>query len=261
MAQTTDAVSIEVVSDDSTSYQGIGGFSSLTSGMIVDMDLAIQPDLSLLATRVEAPDPAAPMALVGPLLYGPITQPHDWITNWEIGGLGCNSPNLFYCANVFLYNPSTTYGVSGVYNNLPDLPFAASLSLSSLFIGQNMYVFTPGVPDPQANYTDTAATVALTPQTINGTVGAISSNGGFTVYTVVLAPYDPINMAQQWVCPGCYNPLTNPNTINVYVDANTQLLTSAPISVGSVVRFTGLLFDYNGTLQMDCGQILDGVPE
>jgi hypothetical protein len=258
VAQTANGVSISVICDDNTTYQGIEGFSSLTSGMIVDMDLAIQPNLSLLATRVEAPDPAASMALVGPLLSGPDTYPQDWFTTWQIGGLGCNNAGPMYCLNQFLYNPSTTYGVSGEYNNLQDLPFAASLSLSSLFLGQNLYVFSPG--NPNSHGLDTATTVTLAPQTINGTVAAIAGNSGFTVYTVTLAPNDTIPAAQQWVCPGCFNPLTNPTTVTVYVDANTQLLNSTPINVGSVVRFTGLIFDYNGTLQMDCGQILDGVP-
>jgi len=259
VAQTSNGVSISVICDDSTTYQGIEGLSSLTSGVIVDMDLAIQPDLSLLATRVEAPAPAAPMALLGPLMYGPSTDPYDWFTSWQIGGLGCNNAGPMYCINVFLYNPSTTYGVSGAYNNLPALPFAASLSLSGLFIGQNIYVFTPGNPNSQG--VDTATLVSLAPQTIDGTVGAIASNNGFTVYTVTLAPNDPIPTAQQWVCPGCFNPLSNPTTVTVYVDANTRLLNSTPINVGSVVRFTGLIFDDNGTLRMDCGQILDGVPE
>jgi hypothetical protein len=57
------------------------------------------------------------------------------------------------------------------------------------------------------------------------------------------------------------NKVTNPATLTVYDDADTQLLNSSPISVGSVLRFTGLIFDDNSALRMDCGQILDGVPQ
>jgi hypothetical protein len=56
------------------------------------------------------------------------------------------------------------------------------------------------------------------------------------------------------------NKLNSPATVLVYADANAQLLNSTPINPGSVLRFTGLIFDDNGTLRMDCGQILDGVP-
>jgi hypothetical protein len=58
------------------------------------------------------------------------------------------------------------------------------------------------------------------------------------------------------------NRLNSPaNVIQAYVDSNTQLLNSAPIAMGSLLRFRGLIFDDNGTLRMDCGQINDGVPE
>jgi hypothetical protein len=39
-----------------------------------------------------------------------------------------------------------------------------------------------------------------------------------------------------------------------------MLNTSTP-AVGTVLRFTGLVFNDNGTLRMDCSQVNDGVPE
>jgi hypothetical protein len=124
-------------------------------------------------------------------------------------------------------------------------------------LGQNISAFTSGILNSQS--AENVTTMTLAPQTLNGTVTAISNSNGFQVYTVALAPYDMIPTLQQ--STAATNRLQNPATIIVYADANTQLLNSAPISVGSVVRFTGLLFDDNGTLRMDCGQILDGVPE
>jgi hypothetical protein len=47
----------------------------------------------------------------------------------------------------------------------------------------------------------------------------------------------------------------------VYADSSTQMLNSNPISVGSIVRFHGLVFNDNGTLRMDCAQINDGIAE
>ena len=58
----------------------------------------------------------------------------------------------------------------------------------------------------------------------------------------------------------CSN-LTNPNTVVVYTNSDTQLLTTSSFAVGSVLRFYGLLFDDNGTLRMDCVQVNDGVAE
>jgi hypothetical protein len=102
-------------------------------------------------------------------------------------------------------------------------------------------------------------TITLIPQTINGTVSAVSSSGSFTTYTISLAAYDLFpNLAGQ---PGQANLLTNPGSVVVYVDNNTQQLNTGSIAVGSVLRFNGLVFNDNGTLRMDCAQINDGVAE
>jgi hypothetical protein len=54
---------------------------------------------------------------------------------------------------------------------------------------------------------------------------------------------------------------TNPSSVVVYVDTNTQLLDTKPLALGSVLRFNGLLFNDSGTLRMDCGQVNDGAAE
>jgi hypothetical protein len=261
VAQTADLVSINVSSDDSTIYQGIAGFSSLAVGMLVDVDLAIQPDASLLATRVEVPDAASPTVFSGPVFEGPNAPEAGQFRIWPIQQEeGCNDLSIPLCGIQFQFNTNIVFGISGQFSNLQDLPFAASFGSSSLFLGQNVLVFSPGIPGAQAY--EGVTTLTLVPQTINGTVTAVSNSNGFTVYTVALAPYDMIPTGQQatlnWWSP---NKLNNPATVIVHADANTQLLNSTPINPGSVLRFTGLIFDDNGTLRMDCGQILDGVPE
>ena len=40
-----------------------------------------------------------------------------------------------------------------------------------------------------------------------------------------------------------------------------MLNSSDALSVGSILRFNGLVFDDNGTLKMDCIQVQDGVAE
>jgi hypothetical protein len=76
---------------------------------------------------------------------------------------------------------------------------------------------------------------------------------------VALAPYDLF--PQFAALQNQISVLTNPSTVIVYADGNTQMLNTAPIAVGSVVRFYGLVFNDNGTLRMDCAQINDGVAE
>jgi hypothetical protein len=48
-------------------------------------------------------------------------------------------------------------------------------------------------------------------------------------------------------------------TVVVYADGNTRMLNAAPLAVGSLLRFSGLVFNDNGTLRMDCAQVSDGV--
>jgi hypothetical protein len=102
-------------------------------------------------------------------------------------------------------------------------------------------------------------TMTLIPQTINGKVISVSTSGNFTVYTVTLAAYDLFpDLAVQ---PGQTTVVSNPGNVVIYVDGNTQLLSSSSIAVGSVLRFNGLVFNDSGTLRMDCAQVNDGVAE
>ena len=102
-------------------------------------------------------------------------------------------------------------------------------------------------------------TITLLPQTIDGVVTALSSEGNFTTYTVTLAPYDLFpNLAVQL---GQTTLLRNPNTVVVYADSNTQMLNSGTVNVGGLLRFYGLVFNDNGTLRMDCAEVNDGVTQ
>jgi len=56
---TPDNTTLAINSSSSTVYQGISGLSALNVGTFMDMDIAIQSDGSLMATRIAAEDPAA----------------------------------------------------------------------------------------------------------------------------------------------------------------------------------------------------------
>jgi Domain of unknown function (DUF5666) len=67
-----DGETFAIATNASTVYQGIGNFSGLATGMIANLDVALQSDGSLLATRIEVDDPSATNVLTGPLgtVYG-----------------------------------------------------------------------------------------------------------------------------------------------------------------------------------------------
>jgi Domain of unknown function (DUF5666) len=258
VAKTSDGFSLNVNADNSTVYQGIAGFSTLAVGTLVDIDLAIRPDASLLATRVEVDDIAAPAVVTGPF-FQPL-PPAGVFSTYPIEHEGCAFPggSIPQCTAFFQYDGNTVFNSSGQLSNLQSLPFTPNFTSATIFAGQNLSVFSSGTQVSGKSY-EIATTVALTPQTLTGMVTAVSNSNGFNIYTVALAPYDLIPTLQASQLPG--NRLQNPNTVIVYADANTRLLNSASISTGSVLRFRGLLFNDNGTLRMDCAQVNDGVPE
>jgi hypothetical protein len=254
-----NGATLSIKTDNSTLYQGIKSFSSLTVGMLVDMDAAIQADGSQLATRITAEDADTTNLSVsaGPLLQLAASQPTLFAFGRQDQGY-LRSSGL--AGDLMPYSSgSAVFQVSGRFSNLQALPFVPSFEAANLFAGQNVYVTSHATTlSPGPTYFP-ATTVTLIPQTINGTIGAVGSDGGFTTYTVALASYDLIpSLAVQ---PGQTTVLTDPSNVVVYVDGNTQMLNTTPLAAGSLLRFNGLLFNDNGTLRMDCGQVNDGVAE
>ncbi|MHB8302401.1 MAG: DUF5666 domain-containing protein [Acidobacteriaceae bacterium] len=256
----------QVVTDSNTVFQGISGISQLADNMAVDMDGIPQPDGSLLATRIAVYDTNTTNTSlwVVPVLFvnntpQPLNYPQPTLSvgdQEELGPVlgGAGSPVNFTVS---------TFHISGQMTNLANLPFPASFTGSNVVPGQRIgltaHAPAPCCGAPGGNNGVPATSITLLPQTINGTVSAVSSSGSFDTYTVTLAPYDlfPTLAVQQRQ----NTLLTNPSQVVVYVDNNTQMLNTNPVAVGSLLRFYGLVFNDKGTLRMDCAQINDGVPE
>jgi hypothetical protein len=240
-----------------TALQGVTDASALEVGMPVDMDVAIQADGSLVAARVAVVDtnianlstfrgPLNSVVAAVPYLYiGPLEDQGQYLTT---AGTLLGSMDMGFGAAVFK--------ISGRFGNVQSLPFSATFNAANMVAGQNVYItnhqlyFSGPNPDP-------ADTITLMPQTIDGTVVAVATSGGFTTYTVALAAYDLFpTLAVQ---AGQTTLLQNAGTVVVYAGSSTQMLNSAPANVGSVLRFNGLVFNDSGTLRMDCAEVLDGV--
>jgi hypothetical protein len=152
---------------------------------------------------------------------------------------------------------NAAFGVSSRFTNLPNLPFPATFGQANVVPGQNVLATTHSLP--ASNGTVPAEMITLIPQSINGTVVAISTESGFTTYTVQLASYDLFPALSEH--DGQNNLLLNADNVVVYADNTTRTLNTTPIAVGSVARFYGLVFNDGGALRMDCAQISDGVPD
>jgi hypothetical protein len=247
----------QVISDGGTVFQGVNNIGQLAAGMPVEMDVAIQSDGNLLATRVAVEDTNTSSLNVfsGPVNQLKAAQPVAYVFFQEQQG---ELDKSSYYEGAFPVSVgSATFQSSGQLTNLQSLPFSASFTAANIVTGQNVTVTSHASTFPSSPLP--GATVTLMPQSIDGTVTAISSEGGFTTYTVTLASYDVFpSLAVQ---PGQTTVLTDPSTVVVYADSNTQLLNTDDASVGSLLRFKGLVFNDSGTLRMDCAQINDGVAE
>jgi Domain of unknown function (DUF5666) len=250
-----DGSTFTVATNASTVYQGIGNFSVLAAGMIANLDLTLQSDGSLLATRIEVGDPSATNVLAGPLAtvfgaQGEIVELGR--TNEEFNQSVVPGSN----AMPYSFDASTAFKISGEIPVPANLPFSAMFDSFNMIAGQNVSVASQMIVTSGGTHTH-AATITLLPQTINGTITETSSSGGFTVYSVSLAAYDlfPILAVQ----PGQTTALQNPSSVEVYVDSNTQMLNSGAIAPGNVLRFNGLIFNDNGKARMVCERVHDGV--
>jgi hypothetical protein len=251
-----------VATNSTTVFQHISSIAALAPGDFVDLDLTLQQDGSLLATRVDVPDATANNMAWGTISrvdpsanllthIGIIQQGNELDLQPVALGLG------------YTYSNSTVFQTSGAFPNLTGLPFTASFSSTSLAPGQRVAVGSPTLNlQPPPPYIYPSSSVTLIPQTIDGTVTSVASNGSYTVYAVSLTPNDPItslNVANS----NDYADYTinGANTVTVYADASTVQLNAASVTLRSTYRFNGLLFNDTGTLRMLCRQINDGVPQ
>lgn len=248
-----------VASNVNSVFQGVSGFSDLAAGTFVDLDGEIQADGSLVATRIAVEDPNAVNVMSGPLLGVISLSGQNLLASFGRlqqgpllpGGFGVGYGGYFDFSNA-------AFQISGQLSNLQNLPFAASFNGSNMLAGQNVYMSFTTLPN-QCCAAGVVQTVTLMTQTINGTVVGSSISGTFVDYTVALASYDLFPALSALQSPWQAQPLVSPDTIEVYVDSNTQQLNTQTLGPGGTFRFYGLIFNDNGTLRMDCERINDGV--
>ncbi|SFS01781.1 hypothetical protein SAMN05421771_0615 [Granulicella pectinivorans] len=239
---TPNATQVTITTNASTVLQGFSSLSALTVGSLVDVDLVQQTSGTLLAARIHRVPGIAANELVGLVTAttgSPVTSFTQTVRQWIGPGTAGTIAGTSYTIAVA---SGTTFATSANFGTLPSLPFTPVFTAGTLFAGQNVEVDASAVSGTSA----TAGTVTLVPQTIDGTVAAISSQGGFTAYTVTLNAGSSLAT------------LTGATSVVVFTTASTQMMNSASIVVGGAVRFNGLLFLDAGVLKLVCGGAMDG---
>ena len=211
-----------------TAYEGITGAGDLKPGMFVRLDGTLQPDGTVNASDLQVPEPMATTALVGTTiavtpssaLVGVVHRSAQGDDTLEVGSVGGEPYST----------SSATFLVSAPAATLADLPFTARFDAGSIVNGQAIWLAEH--PSTTSSPYRVVTTMMLIPQTINGRIAGVGTAGAYTVYTVVTAANDYATR------------LNGAAYVQVYLKGN------ASWSVGTVARFTGLLFDDGGTLRM-----------
>jgi hypothetical protein len=230
-----------------TQYQGLSGFSALAVGALVEVDTITLSDGSLLAARVEEQiqASAASQLLVGPVTAatGSPATSFTMLVRQAIGGATVAAPTEVTIA----VTAATQFVLPGRFDNVKaEDPIGGSFTASTLFAGQVVAVATTGVSNDAA----TAAIVALSPQTVDGTITSIipplSQHVPNWTQTVLALP------SGNWLAT-----LTGQTTVTVLTPigvpdpaAPFQQIDNTPPAVGDMARFNGFLFDNGGTLTL-----------
>jgi len=241
-------IALTVTVSATTQYQGLSGLSALAVGALVEVDIALQTNGTLLAVRVEEPVAPSPnmQVLVGPVtaVTGTPATSFTMMVRQKVGPAATANPVE---TDTITIDGSTKFLLPGRFGNLAGgpLPFASGFTAATMFAGQSVSVAVSGVTNNAA----TALAVGLNPQTVGGTIATISnpsSPAGFTSYTLTLA-------SDNWLAL-----LTGKTTVTVYTNVNVQAITSKALSVGDQARFNGFLFNNNGALVLLAGVEADG---
>jgi hypothetical protein len=237
---------ITLTTNSSTVLQGFSSLSSLTAGELVQIDFVVQTGGVFLATRIQlAPPPPGgqpPNQLSGPVVSVTAGSGFKMALMQGLGpAVGPTSAGAIYTITT---TSSTTYAITPQFVSLTGLPFTPAFTGANLTPGQTVGVTASSV----SGTTATATNVFLVPQTLGGTVSAISTTGSYTVYTLALAS------------GSAFSSLSGASTVTVYTSSATASANAAAIVVGSQVRFNGLVFSVGSGFSMVAGVCPDGAP-
>lgn len=233
---------LTISTSPSTVLQGIGSLSAIPTKVPADVDVAIQSDGSLLATRIQVEDASALGAWIGPLVGTYSTGAYQEILPRLLQDPAHPTDTYNDSPFQFQFTDNTVYQLNGAPYVLTDLPFTPSFAaFSDVALGQGLSISwtTQQVLGSQPQTEARAAT--LMPRTFSGTITSISTRDSYTEYTLTLANNDFMV------------PLNNVTSITAYTNAGTRM-EDGPLSTGMAVNLHGMLFSDHGVLRLVCDQ-------
>ena len=224
-----------------TQFQGnVTAMNMVRTGMGVLVTAALQPDGTLLATRVRSKMNAGGI-MGGGIITNVVGQPATQLSIVMQNGAGA-SVMTSYLSQILTVNltPDTEYEIDSDRVTLTGLPFTPVFNASNIYAGQSVLptsestgITVSGTSGTTAG-TITASNVRLQEQGFRGTTDkdiTPASSGSF-VLTLM---------------PGCaFTTLTGAKTILVYQQTTTNVQDNTAIPAGATLRVHGLLFNNGG---------------
>jgi hypothetical protein len=228
---------VTFMTNASTQFVGTGltGMGSMTTGMMVAVDAALQSDGSYLAQRVESMGTGATGMMGGGMVTTITGLPPTQITLAANAGQGGGMAASSIAGTLTVTIPaSTPYSIDSDAVDLTGLPFTPAFDATSLAKGQRVEVVSGsgmmggGMSGGQGSLT--ASQLRLEQQGLHGTVSSYTTSGSQATFTLTL-PSD-----------SAFTTLTGATTILVYQQGGTQLHGITTIANGNDVMARGLLF-------------------
>lgn len=233
---------------DSTSMSG------MASGMLLVVDASLQPDGSLMATKVQSMMNSGGV-MGGGMITAVTGQPATALTMVMQNGAGTGMMASSFAAGATIdLNGGTTYKIDEDGMNMSGLPFTPVFDATHIYAGQSvMPISSTGMMSggmgggmmggSSMAGTITASEVALEPRGLSGTIATAITSGSTTIFTLTL----PSDCA--------FTTLTRATSVMVFQQSETTVSGTSPIASGSTVHAFGLLFYDAGQWKMVASRI------
>ncbi len=251
MSMMQSAQNISVNTGSGTQFEGMGGMSGMSTGMIVMVDATMQSEGSFMAQKVESmmAMSGGSMAdgLVTSLSGSPVTQ----LTIGTMDGTGSGMMGSDLAGTITVsVSPTAVFKIDSDNVDMSNLPFTPTFDGTTIFKGQRVEAVSStgmmsggGMGGMMGGGTINASEIDLEQRGLSGTVSGYSGSAP-TTFTLTL-PAD-----------SAFTTLTGSTTMTVFQQAGTELRGMTTIANGSTVHVRGLVFFDAGTYKLVAGRIM-----
>lgn len=241
-------------STNASTVSDCGMMSAMGNGTLVMVDAMLQPDGSLLATRLSCMMNANGM-MGGGIITAVSGNPPTTLTIVMQNGAGSGMMSSYLADGATIdLSGSTTYEIDDDFVDMSGLPFTPVFDVNHLFAGQSvMPISSTGMMSGgmgggmmgggMMGGTITADELLLEPQGLHGTTATAITSGSTTSFDMTL----PSDCA--------FTTLTRATKVTIYQQAKTIVAGPSPISNGASIHAFGLLFFDGGQWKMVASRI------